>query len=49
MITTLAKTWQAEDDPTTDNDDIDCRPPEERSTWMQSWNCDEMNNFNTIH
>ena len=34
-VYTAAKAWQAEDNPTGDNDDdLDCRPPEDRSTWM---------------
>ena len=48
----FAKRWQeaGDDDDPDDNpgDDEDCRPREERSSWMYDWTCDEMNEFEKI-
>ena len=43
-----AKSWKedADDDDDPDDDpefDGDCRPPDDRSSWMYDWTCDEMN------
>ena len=59
LLIFVAKSWQDEgdddddpddpDDPEDDPDeDGDCRPPDERSSWMYDWSCDEMNEFDRI-